>query len=51
MSVLNSYKVWLAQYASEPTYQGRYDMWQYKDTGKVGGISGEVDLNMSYLGY
>ncbi len=51
MSVLNSYKVWLAQYASEPTYRGRYDMWQYKDTGKINGISGNVDLNMSYLNY
>ncbi len=51
MSQLNSYKVWLAQYASEPTYQGRYDMWQYKDSGKINGISGDVDLNMSYLGY
>ncbi len=51
MSQLNGYKVWLAQYASEPTYQGRYDMWQYKDSGKVSGISGDVDLNMSYLGY
>ena len=51
MSQLNGYKIWLAQYASEPTYGGKYDMWQYKDTGKVDGIKGNVDLNMSYLGY
>ena len=51
MSQLNGYKIWLAQYASEPTYAGKYDMWQYKDTGKVSGITGNVDLNMSYLGY
>ena len=51
MGVLSQYKIWLAQYASEPTYQGRYDMWQYKDTGKINGVSGNVDLNMSYLGY
>ena len=50
-SALNGYKIWLAQYASTPTYTGRYDMWQYKDTGKVSGIDGNVDLNMSYLGY
>jgi len=48
---LNAYKIWLAQYASTPTYQGRYDMWQYKSTGKVSGIKGDVDLNLSYLGY
>ena len=50
-SKLNQYKIWLAQYASTPTYTGRYDMWQYKSTGKVTGISGDVDLNWSYLGY
>ncbi len=50
-SALSGYKIWLAQYASTPTYTGRYDMWQYKDTGKVSGINGNVDLNMSYLGY
>ncbi len=48
---LSAYKIWLAQYAAEPTYAGRYDMWQYKATGKVSGISGDVDLNLSYLGY
>lgn len=48
---LGRYKIWLAQYASAPTYTGRYDMWQYKSTGRVTGISGNVDLNLSYLGY
>lgn len=48
---LSKYKIWLAQYASAPTYAGRYDLWQYKSTGKVSGISGNVDLNLSYLGY
>ena len=48
---LSAYKIWLAQYAAEPTYGGRYDMWQYQATGKVSGISGDVDMNWSYLGY
>ncbi|MCM1100285.1 MAG: hypothetical protein NC079_02895 [Clostridium sp.] len=48
---LGSYKIWLAQYAASPTYTGRYDLWQYKSTGKVSGISGSVDMNLSYLGY
>ncbi len=51
VSALNEYKIWLAQYASTPTYTGKYDMWQYRATGKVTGISGEVDMNLSYLGY
>lgn len=48
---LSAYKIWLAQYAATPTYKGRYDLWQYKSTGKVSGIQGNVDLNLSYLGY
>lgn len=51
VSSLSAYKIWLAQYAAAPTYTGRYDMWQYKSTGKVSGISGSVDMNISYLGY
>ncbi len=51
VSTLNGYKIWLAQYASQPTYSNRYDMWQYSDKGKVNGISTNVDMNISYLGY
>ena len=45
------YNIWLAQYAAAPTYNGRYELWQYSSTGKIDGISGNVDLNISYLGY
>lgn len=49
---LTGYKIWLAQYAAAPTYKAtRYDMWQYTSKGKVSGISGNVDMNISYLGY
>ena len=47
----SGYNIWLAQYAAAPTYNGRYEMWQYSSTGKISGISGNVDLNISYLGY
>ncbi|MBQ2803940.1 MAG: Ig-like domain-containing protein, partial [Lachnospiraceae bacterium] len=50
-SQLSGYKIWLAQYAATPTYTGIYDLWQYKSTGRVSGISGDVDMNISYLGY
>ena len=51
-SELTAYKIWLAQYASAPTYTTtRYDLWQYRSTGRVSGISGDVDMNLSYLGY
>ncbi len=49
---LTGYKIWLAQYASTPTYTAtRYDMWQYSSKGKVSGINGNVDMNISYLNY
>ena len=48
---LGGYRIWLAQYAAAPTYNGRYEMWQYSSTGRISGISGNVDLNISYLGY
>ena len=48
---LSSYKIWLAQYAAVPTYGGRYEMWQYSSTGRISGISGNVDLNSSYMTY
>lgn len=49
---LTGYKIWLAQYAAAPTYSAtRYDLWQYSSKGSVAGISGSVDMNISYLGY
>lgn len=48
---LTGYKIWLAQYAATPSYSAtRYDMWQYSSKGKVSGISGNVDMNISYIG-
>ena len=48
-SSLTSYKIWLAQYASAPTYTAtRYDMWQYSSKGRISGISGDVDLDIRY---
>ena len=47
-----SCKIWLAQYnSSGPTYSGRYDIWQYTSKGHVDGISGNVDMNKSFLKY
>lgn len=48
---LESYCIWLAEYRSVPLYQGYYQMWQYTSKGRVDGIQGNVDMNISYLGY
>ena len=50
MGEVSGCKIWLAQYAAAATYK-KYDMWQYSSKGKISGISTEVDLNYSYMGY
>ena len=47
---LKDYTIWVAQYNTECTYTGKYDMWQYTDKGRVPGIKGNVDLNICYKG-
>lgn len=48
-SELENYVIWLAEYRSAPLYQGYYRMWQYTSKGKVDGIKGNVDMNISYM--
>lgn len=36
---------WVAQYNTTCSYKGAHTVWQYSSTGKVSGISGNVDLN------
>ena len=45
------YDVWVAQYNTECTYEGRYDIWQYTSEGSISGISGNVDCNWFYKKY
>lgn len=43
--------LWLAHYIDKTDYEGNYNMWQYTSEGSVDGISGNVDLNVSYFKY
>ncbi len=45
------YDIWVAQYNSKCTYNGRYTIWQYTSSGKVSGINGNVDCNICYKSY
>lgn len=43
------YTTWVAHYGiSQDRYLGQYDMLQYSDTGKISGISGNVDMDIMY---
>ncbi len=41
--------LWLAEYGNAVTYEGKYHIWQYTSSGRVNGIEGRVDLNLSYV--
>lgn len=43
-----NYKVWAAQYNDTCDYKGNKVLWQYTSSGKVPGISGNVDVNECY---
>ena len=45
------YALWLAEYNSKLNYSGSVGMWQKSSTGKVNGISGNVDLDEAYIDY
>ena len=50
-SVSSRYALWIAEYGSKCNYSGSYGMWQYTSTGKVNGVSGNVDCNYCYVDY
>ena len=44
----NEHLVWLANYTDRTTYAGEYYMWQQGNTGRIAGISTDVDFNVLY---
>ncbi|MCR4694931.1 MAG: hypothetical protein K5773_06385 [Pseudobutyrivibrio sp.] len=48
-SLSGSISVWVAQYNTSCTYNGKYTMWQYSSKGSVPGIKGNVDMNKSFF--
>lgn len=51
MSKLTAYDVWLSQETDIPDYPYRFTMWQYDRRATVPGVSGYVDLNISFVDY
>lgn len=45
---LENYEKWLAYYSDEPYFPYEMSMWQYTDSGSIDGITGNVDLNISF---
>lgn len=51
LSKLTAYDFWLAQESDLPDYPYKFSMWQYSKKGNVDGISGYVNLNISFVDY
>ena len=51
LSQVLDYDFWFAQYSQVPTFYYDFQMWQYSSQGRVDGISGDVDLNLSFVDY
>lgn len=51
LSRLAGFDFWLAEYREEPEFPYEFSMWQYASDGRVNGIEGEVDMNMSFIDY
>ena len=51
MDRIADYDFWLAHYTNSTNFRYPYNMWQYSESGKVNGISGNVDMNISYVDY
>ncbi len=48
--LLNRYDIWLVKWGNkEPSYE--CGIWQYTDSGKVSGVNGNVNMNVSYKDY
>lgn len=50
-AVKKRFTVWVAQWSSKCSYSGAYGVWQYSSNGKVSGISGNIDMDYSYIDF
>lgn len=56
-TIKNKYDVWLSHVGkdgatlNETSYSGKYSLWQYSWTGRMSGISGDVDMSHCYVDY
>lgn len=51
MNKLAGFDFWLAEYSDDPEFPYLYTMWQYASDGRVDGVDGDVDVNISFVDY
>ena len=50
-AVKNRFAVWAAEWGDKLNYTGPVGIWQKSESGRVNGISGNVDLDVCYVDY
>ncbi len=48
---LTDYDVWLSDSTLPTDYPYRFSMWQYNKRGRIDGITGDIDLDISFIDY
>lgn len=51
LTMLGDYDIWLSQNGQTPDYPYEFAMWQYSSTGKMSGVSGDLNMNISFVDY
>lgn len=49
--VAERFALWIAEYGDKLNYTGQYGIWQYSSNGRVIGVIGDVDLDVSQIDY
>lgn len=49
LELFNDYCKWYADYQENPLYPYDFSIWQYTETGKIDGITGNVDINIQFV--
>ena len=48
MAAFEDVEKWFAYYNTDLYFPYEYAVWQYSDRGRIDGIDGDVDLNISF---
>ncbi len=48
---LTDYDIWLADDKTPTKFPYKFSMWQYSKNGKIDGITGDIDLDLSFIDY
>lgn len=51
LRMIGGYDFWYAEYSGAPDFRYHFQMWQYTSSGRVNGISGDVDMDLCFVSY